>query len=163
MAITALRKANADEAKIEALNIRLDKKKEDIASLRTDYEVNKLELEKIAKHKPTLEKIQKVFMFWSWKKNWLKISGVIFVVLAVFVAMLIGVVYYMHKRGWVTYEIPQKTGMQQIEADIKTGNVSPITRTIHYNKLSDAQNDSIHTRNQEQIKRMIKPVNGMGK
>jgi hypothetical protein len=121
MAKTALDKVTIEETKIN--------------KLREDFEINKLELEHIAKHKPTLETIQKVFTFFTWKKNWFKISGIILAVLFLFVMMLVGVVYYMHKRGWVTEDMTHKTGMQQIEADIKSGHISPITRgarSIHY-------------------------------
>jgi hypothetical protein len=149
-----------EKVKIEEIFKRLDKKKEDIATLRIDFETNKKELEEIAKHKPTLQTLQNAFNFWKWK-NWYKIAGIIAGIIVIFFFIFIGFLAYMKWRGYVTQNTKPKTVMEQIWSDIKTGNISSNTRSIHYNKLSKQQEDSIHVDNQRQDMQLIKPVKGM--
>jgi hypothetical protein len=105
-----------EKKEIEIINLRLDQKKKDITKLREDYESNKKNLEDIAKHKPTLETIQKIFVFWSWKKNWLKIIGAIIGVIAIIFVLFWLFLSIMQYRGIVT-DKSSKTGVQQIKVD----------------------------------------------
>ena len=104
MAKIALEKAIAEEAKIVALNVRIDKKRDAIADLRNDFEVNKQTLEEIAKHKPTLETLQNAFNFWEWK-NWYKIAGILGGLLVLFFFIFVGFLAYMKWKGYIVQEI----------------------------------------------------------
>jgi hypothetical protein len=139
------------ELEVERLDLRIDKKREAIKELRDDYEKNKDHLEYVAKVRPTLETMQKVFVFWTWRKNWLKIISVCIGLILLFSAIVIGIYSVMRKSGWLSQD--KTSGIERVWADIKTGNVSPQTRTIHYDKLTDVQIDSLEN---EQIKSLIK-------
>jgi hypothetical protein len=148
---------NKEEKKIEfevkRLDLRINNKRDKIQELRDDYEKNKKHLQYLADIKPTLETIQKIFKFWTWKENKLKIIGTI----AGFFIIIFGLfwIFLSITKGFIGMNEPKKiTGIDSIEYNIKTGNVSPITRgaTIHY---TDAQRDSVINVNQHNIQMSI--------
>jgi hypothetical protein len=139
---------------VERLDLRIDKKRDAIKELRDDYEKNKDHLEYVARVRPTLETIQKVFTFWSWKKNWLKIISIIIGIILLFSSVVIGIYSFMRKSGWLSQG--NTSGIEKILTDIKTGNISPETRSIHYDRLTLTQQDYIIDQNEKAILNTIK-------
>lgn len=105
-----------NELEIARLDLRADANRDAVIGLRTDYEIYKEHLEYLAKVKPTLETIQKVRRFWTWKENWKKIIGAIIGFVVLIFALFWMFLSVMQYRGIVT-ERGLKTGIQQTEAD----------------------------------------------
>lgn len=129
----ALAKALEDE-------IRLDKKRNEIDLIREDLK--------------TLTTIQKAFKFWTWK-NWYKIAGIIVGVIFVVVMFVIGIVFYMHKKGWVSQGGDISHNKMTVEEQMKITNAP--TRAFHWDSTQNALADqkqrwiqsSIDERNKE--------------
>jgi hypothetical protein len=143
---------------IARLDLRTDANKDAVKDLRTDYEIYKEHLEYLAKVKPTLETIQNVFRFWTWKENKKKIIGAsIGIVIGIFVLFWI-FLSIMKFKGFVSLNDSNKkhSGLEQVMLDIKTGNVSNDVRAAKALKLTDAQRDTMIAQKE---KILIKPVN----
>jgi hypothetical protein len=143
-----------NKLEVERLDGRADANRDAVKDLRTDYEIYKEHLEYLAKVKPTLETIQKVWRFWIWKENWLKIIGAIIGGIVIIFALFWIFLSIMKVKGVITKNENTKSGYnpEEIYAKMRTVGLSPITRgaTIHY---TDAQKDSIHTDNQLHMQR----------
>ena len=124
---------------------RLQTKRKRIEELENKFAEQKRVIETLALVEPTLKRLQAFFMWWTW---W-KVVIAILTVIALFVALFIGTNFYMHKHGYVTYE--KTCHMDQIWADIKTGNISNDVRSVQMPK-TDRDRDSTEA----QIYRMIK-------
>ena len=144
---------------VERLDLRIDLKRNQIKDLRDDFEESQRELEEIAKHKPTLETIQRFFKFFTWKENKLRIIAIVIGILLLFSSMVIGIYFIMRKSGWITaYSNKLSQNKEQYDEAIKILNAP--TRAIHIEKLTDAQIDSIQA---DILKYNIKPIPGMKK
>jgi hypothetical protein len=153
-------KVTAEGKRIETLETRMDKKGEDIKTLRDDYEKNKEHLEYVAKVKPTLESLQNMFKFWTWK-NWWKIALIFLAVISLFVALFIGVNFYMHRNGYVTENKDSKhsyNNKMTIEEQMRIIN-APTRAATDIKKWTAAQRDSIITEDQKGILMMIEKNN----
>jgi paraquat-inducible protein B len=109
------------ETEVERLDLRANANRDAVKELRDDYEVYKEHLEYVATVKPTLETIQKVFKFWTWKENWKKIIGLILVTLIVIFALF-----------WLFLSI--KAEIDSAQAEILKYNIKPVSITYNKNK-----------------------------
>ena len=155
-------KVSIEEKRIEEHEIRLNKKRDDIKEINDRFEEYKEHMEYLAKVKPTLETIQKVWRFWTWKENWKKIIGAILAGLVVVFVLFWMFLSLMKFKGFVNFNEPNKiTDMGKIEADIKTGHISPITRAAHPFHITgtkayrDSVNDAIIEQNEKDIQASI--------
>jgi hypothetical protein len=147
-----------NKLEIARLDLRADANRDAVKDLRTDYEIYKEHLEYLAKVKPTLETIQNVFRFWTWKENKKKIIGAsIGIVIGIFILFWI-FLSIMKFKGFVSLNDSNKkhSGLEQVMLDIKTGNVSNDVRAAKALKLTDAQRDTMIAQKE---KILIKPVN----
>ena len=135
---------------VQRLDGRADANRDAVNSLRNDYEIYKEHLEYLARVKPTLQTIQKVFKFWTWKENKVKIIGVIVGFFVIILALFWIFLSIMKFKGFVTLNV-KHSGLEQVWADIKTGNISNDVRSIEMPK-TDRDRDSTEA----QIYRMIK-------
>lgn len=132
-----------NKLEIKRLDQRADANRDAVKELRDDYEVYKEHLEYVSKVKPTLETIQKVFKFWTWKENWKKIIGFIIATLVIIFVLFWLFLSIMKFKGFVSLNEPKKlTGIEKIEYDIKTGHVLPNVRAIQM-PTTNAEIDSI--------------------
>jgi hypothetical protein len=151
--LSQIEKSNRLE--IEKLNLRADANRDAVKALRDEYEINKKHLEYLATVKPTLETIQKVFKFWTWKGNWKKIIGVIAGTLIVIFFLFWVFLSIMKFKGFVSSNESTKiTGIKKIEYDIKNGHISPNVRAIQM-PTTQVEIDSAQA---EILKYNIKPV-----
>jgi hypothetical protein len=107
----ALAKALEDEARLNIKRKEIDDIKEDIKTLAT---------------------IQKVVRFWTWK-NWYKIAGIFIAIIAVVVVILVGVVFYMHKKGWVSQGGDISHNKMTIEEQMRITNAH--TRSLPWDSI----------------------------
>jgi hypothetical protein len=146
-------RVNIEEKRIEEHEIRLNKKREAIKELRTDFEKYKEDVVILAEIKPTLLTLQKAFGWWN-RKNWWKIAGIVFGIILVFSLLVVGITFYMHRVGWVTYGFRHSQNNEWVK-QVHEGqtNDNGTVRAIHFNDLTANQRDSITKMNQqEQIK-----------
>jgi hypothetical protein len=105
-----------NELEIKRLDERADANRDAVKDLRSDYEIYKEHLEYLANVKPTLQQIQKVIKFWTWKENWKKIIGAIIGLVVLIFVLFWLFLSVMQYRGIVTDKSP-KTEVQQIKVD----------------------------------------------
>jgi len=154
----ALKIAKEKELEAERLDLRADANRDAVKDLRTDYETYKEHLECVAKVRPTLETIQKVFKFWTWKENKLKIIGAIGVTFIIIFVLFWVFLSIMKFKGFISLNgnSQKHSSLEQVILDIKTGNVSNDVRAAKALKLTDAQRDTMIAQKE---KILIKPVN----
>ena len=142
---------------IRRLDGRADANRDAVNSLRTDYEIYKEHLEYLAKVKPTLQTIQKVFKFWTWKENWLKIISIIVGFFVIIFALFWIFLSIMKLKVFVSLNDSGKkhSGLEQVWADIKTGHISNEVRAVKTVKLTDIQIDTMIAQKERSL---IKPV-----
>jgi hypothetical protein len=154
---------------VERLDLRIDFKRDQIKDLRDDFEENKKELAEIALHKPTLETIQSIFKFFTWKENKLRIIAIIIGIFLLFSSMVIGIYFIMRKSGWITaYSNKRVYSKEQYDFETRIHNASirgyvkpDLSR---YTKLEqDSINDAMHEKNIQDIYRSIKERNNKSK
>jgi hypothetical protein len=151
---SAENKVSMEEKKI--IDIELWEKQTDEWKSRKKIRIDRMEIEmsllqpnEIKKYvdeihavKPVMERLVRAFKWWKILLYIIALSILVFAAVA-----------FSHRHGLLGQY--KNSGIEMIDADIKTGKILPYTRAIHENRLSDTQIDTVQA---GILKYNIKPV-----